>query len=93
MVLNARKVYRPGNTIQQILLAIADVTEQRRLELEHAAAHGRIAVLLQELDHRIKNSLQIIAAMVSLEARNRAREPALERCRIASPPSGASIRC
>ena len=29
----------------------------------------RIAVLLQELGHRIKNSLQIIA-MVSLEARN-----------------------
>jgi PAS domain S-box-containing protein len=70
MVLNARKVYRPGNTIQQILLAIEDVTEQRRLEHEHAAAHERIAVLLQELGHRIKNSLQIIVAMVSLEARN-----------------------
>ena len=70
MVLNARKVYRPGNKIQQILLAIDDVTEQRRLEHEHAAAHERIAVLLQELGHRIKNSLQIIVAMVSLEARN-----------------------
>src|SRR4029453_9768195 len=70
MVLNARKVYQPGNTIQQILLAIEDVTEQRRLEHEHAAAHERIAVLLQELGHRIKNSLQIIVAMVSLEARN-----------------------
>ena len=70
MVLNARKVYRPGNKIQQILLAIEDVTEQRRLEHEHAAAHERIAVLLQELGHRIKNSLQIIVAMVSLEARN-----------------------
>jgi hypothetical protein len=27
MVLNARTVYRPGNKIQQILLAIDDVTE------------------------------------------------------------------
>jgi chemotaxis protein methyltransferase CheR len=70
MVLNARKVYRAGNPTQQVLLAIEDVTEQRRLEHEHAAAHERIAALLQELGHRIKNSLQIIVAMVSLEARN-----------------------
>ena len=70
MVLNARKVYRPGNKTQQVLLAIEDVTERRRLEHEHAAAHERIAALLQELGHRIKNSLQIIVAMVRLEARN-----------------------
>ena len=42
MVLNARKVYRPGNKIQQILLAIEDVTERVRLEREHAVAHERI---------------------------------------------------
>jgi chemotaxis protein methyltransferase CheR len=70
MVLNARKVYRAGNDTKQVLVAIEDVTEQRRLEHEHAAAHERIAVLLQELGHRIKNSLQIIVAMVSLEARS-----------------------
>src|SRR5450830_1058384 len=70
MCLNARKVYRPGNKIQLILLAIEDVTERVRLEREHAAAYERIAVLLQELGHRIKNSLQIIISMVTLEARN-----------------------
>jgi PAS domain S-box-containing protein len=70
MLLNARKVYRPGTHTQQILLAIEDVTERRRLEHEHAAAHERIAALLQELGHRIKNSLQIIVSMVSLEARS-----------------------
>src|ERR1700738_1686804 len=70
MMLNARKVYAPGNHTKQVLLAIEDVTEQRRLEHEHAAAHERIAVLLQVLGHRIKNSLQIIVAMVSLEERN-----------------------
>jgi len=70
MLLNARKVYRAGNHTQQVLLAIEDVTERRRLEHEYAAAHERIAALLQELGHRIKNSLQIIVAMVSLEARN-----------------------
>jgi PAS domain S-box-containing protein len=68
MVLNARKVY--GNKIQQILLAIEDVTERVRLEREHTIAGERIGMLLQELTHRVKNSLQIIAAMVSIEARS-----------------------
>jgi two-component sensor histidine kinase len=70
MMLNARKVYRPGNKIQQILLAIEDVTERVRLEREHAIAHERIGVLMQELTHRVKNSLQIIASMVMIEARS-----------------------
>ena len=70
MVLNARKVYRPGNKRQQILLAIEDVTERARLEHEHAAAHERIGMLLQELTHRVKNSLQFIAAMVMIESRS-----------------------
>jgi PAS domain S-box-containing protein len=69
MLLNARKIYRPGNKIQQILLAIEDVTERVRLEREHAIAHQRIGMLMQELTHRVKNSLQSIAAMVSIEAR------------------------
>jgi PAS domain S-box-containing protein len=69
MVLNARKVYPSGNNIQQILLAIEDVTERVRLEREHAIAGERIGMLMQELTHRVKNSLQIIAAMVSIEAR------------------------
>jgi two-component sensor histidine kinase len=70
MAFNARKVYRPDSKIQQILLAIEDVTERARLEREHAAAHERIGMLLQELTHRVKNSLQFIASMVMLEARS-----------------------
>ena len=71
MVLNARKVYRPGNKIQQILLAIEDVTERVRLERERSAAHERIGVLMQELAHRVKNSLQIIAC----NGRDRSAQP------------------
>jgi two-component sensor histidine kinase len=70
MLLNARTVYRPGDWIQQILLAIDDVTERVRLEREHAAAHERIGMLLQELTHRVKNSLQLIASIVMTEARS-----------------------
>jgi PAS domain S-box-containing protein len=82
MVLNARTVYRPGNKIQQILLAIDDVTERVRLEREHAAAHERIGMLLQELTHRVKNSLQLIASIIMTEARsvsNAEGKAALER--------------
>ena len=70
MCLNARKVYRLGNKIQQILLAIEDVTERVRLEREHTIAHEHIGMLLQELTHRVKNSLQIIASMVWIESRS-----------------------
>jgi hypothetical protein len=70
MAFNARKLYQPDNKIQQILLAIEDVTERARLERGHAAAHERIGMLLQELTHRVKNSLQFIASMVRLEARS-----------------------
>ncbi len=70
MLLNARKIYRPGNKIQQILLAIEDVTERVRLQREYAIAHERIGMLMQELTHRVKNSLQSIAAMVFIEARD-----------------------
>jgi PAS domain S-box-containing protein len=82
MVLNARKVYRPGNKRQQILLAIEDVTERARLEREHAVAHERIGMLLQELTHRVKNSLQFIAAMIMIEShshRSGEGKAALER--------------
>jgi PAS domain S-box-containing protein len=69
MLLNARTVYRPDNETRQILLAIEDVTERVRLEREHAA-DKRIGMLLQELTHRVKNSLQFIASMVMIEARS-----------------------
>lgn len=70
MVLNARKVYRRDDKIQQILLAIDDVTERAKREREHAAAHERIGILLQELTHRVKNNLQFIAAIAWIEAQN-----------------------
>ena len=70
MALNARRVYRPGGKREQILLAIDDITERARLEREHAVAHERIGMLLQELTHRVRNSLQIISSMVMMEARS-----------------------
>ena len=81
MLLNARKVYRPRNKVQQILLAIEDVTERVTLEREHSVANERIAMLLQELTHRVKNSLQVIASFVMIESRSQSPDgkAALER--------------
>jgi len=70
MILNARSVSRPGDHRNQVLLAIEDVTERVTLERQRAAALDRVAALLQELAHRIKNNLQIISSMVSFEARS-----------------------
>lgn len=58
------------------------MTERVRLEREHAAAHVCIGMLLRELTHRVKNSLQLIAAMIMIEAgshESREGKAALER--------------
>jgi nitrogen-specific signal transduction histidine kinase len=86
MLLNAREVYQPGNGVVLIFLAIEDVTERVRLEREQAAAPERIGMLLQELTHRVKNSLQFIASMVMIEARSiesAEGKAALARSRVA----------
>lgn len=70
MLLNARQVVRPHDHTMQVLLAIEDITERVRLEREREVAHDRIATLLQELTHRVKNSLQIISSIINLEARH-----------------------
>jgi chemotaxis protein methyltransferase CheR len=69
MVLNARKVHHSRDGVERILLAVEDITERVRLERQHAADE-RIGMLLHELTHRVKNSLQFIASMVMIEARS-----------------------
>ena len=70
MLLNARKVYREGNATHMLLLAIQDITERRRLEAEREAALGQAGRLLEELNHRVMNSLAMIGSIISMEARN-----------------------
>lgn len=70
MVLNARKVYREGNATHMLLLAIQDITDRRRLEAEREAALEQAGRLLEELNHRVMNSLAMIGGIISMEARN-----------------------
>ena len=70
ILLNARKVYREGNHTQMLLLAMQDVTERRRLEAERAVALEHTERLLEELNHRVMNSLSMIGGIIGMEARN-----------------------
>lgn len=76
MLLNAREVSRGDGSQSLILLAFEDVTDRHALKLEMQALVAYKEVLLEEMQHRIGNSLQIIASILMLKARNVASEEA-----------------
>ena len=69
MLLNARQVFYKANARRLILLAIEDVTERRASERVKAELLQQKEMLLQEMQHRVANSLQIIASILLLKAR------------------------
>jgi two-component sensor histidine kinase len=76
MLLNARKVLYETSEDITILLAFQDVTIRRAIEMEKAELLRRSEellaqkqVLLEEMRHRVANSLQIIASILMLKAR------------------------
>ena len=70
MLLNARKVFYKAGVHTTILLGIEDVTEKRLLENEKDDLIRQKQILLDELEHRVANSLQIIASIIMLKARS-----------------------
>jgi len=69
MLLNARQVFDEEHLDLALLLAIEDVTERRAAEREKNELLREKELLLQEMQHRIGNSLQIIASILMLKAR------------------------
>jgi PAS domain S-box-containing protein len=69
MRLNARQVFYEGGANTTILLGIEDVTAQRVLEREKEDLIRQKDVLLEEMQHRVGNSLQIIASIILMKAR------------------------
>ncbi len=69
LVLGVRRLPYPGAGADLLLLSIADVTDARLAEkLRDKLIHEK-EVLLQEVHHRVANSLQIIASVLMQSAR------------------------
>lgn len=71
LIIHAHMLDHPATESMQLILAIADVTAFRAAEVAlRTAANANVAliqekqVLLQELNHRVANSLQIIASIL-----------------------------
>lgn len=69
MLLNARKVFYESNNNTTILLAIEDVTQRRESELALQELLRQKELLVEEMRHRIANSLQIIASIILMKSR------------------------
>jgi len=69
MLLNAREIFNQRNPGNLILLTFEDVTDRRAAECEITELLQQKETLLQEVQHRVANSLQIIASILLLKAR------------------------
>jgi chemotaxis protein methyltransferase CheR len=69
MLLNGRRVFDENGAATAILLAIEDVTRRREADREKDELLQAKEILLQEMQHRVANSLQIIASILLLKAR------------------------
>ena len=69
MLLNARQVVQETDKRTHILVGIEDITGRRILEREKDELLQQKDVLLHEMQHRIANSLQIIASIIMLKAK------------------------
>ena len=69
MLLNARKVFYEKGTHSTVLLAFEDITDRRAIERQVQELLREKDMLLEEMQHRVANSLQIIASILLLKAR------------------------
>jgi two-component sensor histidine kinase len=69
LMLNARRVEYPVGARALLLLTISDITETRRSEKLKDDLVREKTILLQEVQHRVANSLQIIASVILQNAR------------------------
>jgi two-component system, sensor histidine kinase PdtaS len=69
LVLNAQKLEYAGESDIRLVLSVADVTDARAAEKLKEELLREKDILLQELHHRVANSLQIIASVLMQSAR------------------------
>jgi two-component sensor histidine kinase len=76
IVITARKLAYDDEAQTRLLLTVVDVTDARAIDRQHDDLIREKAVLLQELQHRVANSLQIIASVLMQSARRSSSEEA-----------------
>src|SRR5665213_1327717 len=69
MLLNARKVFYEKGNHSTVLLAFEDITARRAIERQVEELLREKDMLLEEMQHRVANSLQIIASILLIKAR------------------------
>ena len=69
MLLNARKVFYQGDLNTTLLLAIEDITDRRNAERLLETLSEQKDMLFSEMNHRVANSLQLVASILLLRAR------------------------
>jgi PAS domain S-box-containing protein len=79
--LNARKITQPGNHAHRMLLVFEDITDRKRRERD-------AEILTNEISHRIKNNLQIVAGLIAHEVRSTAT-PSIQGYRAMQARIGA----
>ena len=70
LVLHAHKLNYADTEQVRIILSVSDMTEQRLGDRQKDDLVREKAILLQELQHRVANSLQIIASVLLQSARS-----------------------
>lgn len=70
LVINAHVIDQSGDEAPRLVVAVTDVTEARQAERTYDALVREKQVLMQELNHRVANSLQIIASVLMQRVRS-----------------------
>src|SRR5690349_24973522 len=83
MAFNAEEECTEPEQIANRDLAAENAHLRQKLEDAHVAAE-RYATMLREGNHRIKNSLQIVSSLISLQARQEQNVSASEALRTAA---------
>jgi len=78
MLLNARQIHQKSSKQLVILLAIEDVTERKETERRNKALLDEKDLILKEVHHRIKNSMNTIRSLLSIQAQTLEDASAIE---------------
>jgi PAS domain S-box-containing protein len=68
VVVTVSPIRTEGGALVALSKLIHDVTEARRAQRELAASLSEKEVLLQEVHHRVKNNLQVVASLLRLQS-------------------------